>query len=243
MVLIFSLLIHALNASPQADQMATEVIKLRQEVELLNDEYKTDREKILNDLKVLSVQKAELAANIRSEEIRKEQLLEKTSTLKQSINEASLDSESLQPILEQAIERLRESISESLPFKKSERLQALNELEERIQKQEISLVKAANHLWALYEDEKRLAKETSIHRQTITVGQQQKLAEVIKLGMMLMYFKTDDGLVGLVSKAESGWEYQAFRNEDKKQRTLAFFDSLKKQIRTGFFDIPTGEAR
>ncbi len=219
--------------------LSKKVIELRQEVELLNDEYKTEREKVLSELKALSIQKAELASNIRNEEIRKKQLVEKIGKLKKEIGESSIESKALQPVLMNTIEDLELWIQSSLPFKQKQRLESLSQLRQRITKNEVSVIRAANELWSLIEDEKRLARETSLHKQSIPINGKLYLAEVVKVGMLFLYFKTENDDVGMAIRNGDTWSYTAFKNETKQTQTLAFFQSLKKQIRQGFFTIPT----
>lgn len=219
--------------------LATKVIELRKEVEILNDEYKTEREKVLSDLKALSVQKAELAANVRNEEIRKEQMSAKIVKYKKEMEETSLENDKLQPLLLKTIEGLKSNINNSLPFKQGERVEAVTAIEERIKNKEISAINATNQIWALIEDEKRLARETSLHKQTITLDDKTQLAEVAKVGMLFLYFKTDNGQVGIATRANDQWNYQAFADGAQKKQVVAFFESFKKQIRQGYFEIPT----
>ena len=242
MFVLISLLLVAtqsLYANTNTKALSTKVIELRKEVELLNDEYKTEREKVLNELKSLSIQKAELASNIRNEEIRKKQLIEKIDKLKKDIGQSSIESKELEPVIEKTLAELEAWVEGSLPFKQSERLATIKTLKDRIAKKEVSIIKAANQLFALIEDEKRLGRETSLHRQTIPVNGKMQLAEVVKVGMLLMYFKTEKGDVGLVTKGSQGWVYSPFVSEAKQTQTIAFFESLKKQIRQGYFELPT----
>ena len=169
-LIIFSLLFGAQALGVQdVEPMAKKVIELRQEVELLNEDYKSRREEIVNKLKALTVQKAELESNIRSENVRKKQLNEKIGGLKSQINEDTVISNEIVETFKKGIEQLRASINGSLPFKKNERLQALNDLENKIKAKEISAIRAANVLWTLFEDERRLARETNLFKQTIEV--------------------------------------------------------------------------
>ncbi len=240
-ILIIVFLISPLSvlAKTNTEALSKKVIELRKEVELLNDEYKTEREKVLSELKALSIQKAELASNIRNEEIRKKQLDDKTEKMKKEISESSIESDALKPVLLTTMDEMKKWIQASLPFKQSQRLASIEQLRERIQKTEVSVIKAANELWSLIEDEKRLARETSLHRQSIPINGKLHLAEVVKVGMLYLYFKTESGDVGMAVRQKDEWTYKPFKNETQQTQTLAFFQSLKKQIRQGFFEVPT----
>lgn len=239
MAFFLTLLIAPLIATPTSEKLASKVIELRKEVELLNNEYKTEREKVLNELKTLSIQKAELASNIRNEEIRKKQLDDKLEQLKKDMGETNVISEELRPIVSQRLAELKTYVEGSLPFKKKERLQSITELEKKLERKEISAIKAANQLWAMVEDENRLARETSLHKQSIPIGSQLQLAEVAKVGMSFLYFKAENGSLGMVKKENDQWVYKVFQSVDKQQQAMLFFESLKKNIRQGYFELPT----
>lgn len=238
-IFIFLSLFYLKAAEIDTQALANKVIELRKEVELLNDEYKAEREKVLSELKSLSIQKAELASNIRNEEIRKKQLTEKIKKLKTELEQSSVESKELEPIVLAAMNDLQSWVESSLPFKSKERLASINELKTRIQQKEISIIKAANQLWSLIEDEKRLAKETSLHKQSLPIDGKMQLCEVAKVGMFFLYFKAENGAIGMAVKDKGQWTFQSFQNQSQKQQTLAFFESLKKQIRQGFFEIPS----
>jgi seryl-tRNA synthetase len=229
-----------LFAKVDTQALSIKVIELRKEVELLNDEYKTEREKVLSELKALSIQKAELASNIRNEEIRKKQLQDKLEKLKKEIGQTSIESEELEPVIEKTLVDLKAWMERSLPFKRKERIESIALLQERLSKKEVSPIRAANELWSLIEDEKRLARETSLHKQSLSINGKMYLAEVAKVGMLFLYFKTDSGQMGMAVRDADQWTYQFFKSENKQHQTLAFFESLKKQIRQGYFEIPTG---
>ncbi|MCB0379279.1 MAG: DUF3450 family protein [Bdellovibrionales bacterium] len=225
-------------ASENQEKLAQKVIELRQEVELLNDEYKSEREKILNELKALSVQKAELESNLRSEDVRSQQLAKRRLELKNEIEKDAVRSKTLEPLVAKTLGELRQYVESSLPFQKEQRLESLDQLQQKIDKKEITATRAASQLWSLIEDERRLARETTLNKQTIEIQGQRSLAQVAKLGMLFLYFQTDDGQVGMAKRRNNEWVFEAFSDQNQKTQTIAFLESLKKQIRQGYFSLP-----
>ena len=65
-----------------------------------------------------------------------------------------------------------------------------------------------------------------------------QLADVAKLGMVLLYFKTFDGQVGKAIQTEQGWEYKIVSEREDRKRILCLFDSMEKHIREGYFELP-----
>ena len=237
-------------ASTPMDQMVEKIIHMRQQVEVLNSEYKLEKEAIMSEIKSLSVQKAELASQIRSEEIRQKQLGTKISKNRKEMGQQVQQAQSLAPLLHKYIGELKTWIQNSMPMKTSERMQALESLESKIESKDISITKGTQLLWGLYQDELRLVKEVQLNKQTISINGEMKMATLAKVGGLFLFFKTDDGRTGRAlqvsaldtkkSESVSKWAYQAYSpNSLQEKQIRALFDSLKKQIRQGAFRLPT----
>ena len=219
--------------------LSEKVVKMRSEVELLNDEYKIEKEKVSSDLKILNLQNAEVETKLREEEIRNKQVSAKLSQLKNQLSEGLQQETELAPVLGQHFSNLKTYIENSIPFKHDERLAAVEQLERRYELREISAVKATNLLWSLYDDEKRLARETSLHRQTIDIEGTRQLADIAKVGMKYLYFKTELGQTGLIKMENGKWKYSYFSEARPRMQVEELFAGLKKQIRVGFYHLPT----
>ncbi|MFZ8934416.1 MAG: DUF3450 family protein [Bacteriovoracaceae bacterium] len=129
-------------------------------------------------------------------------------------------------------------MNKGLPFKITERNKALDELDKQVSKGIVDPFKGANRLWAFVEDEFRMAKENGIYQQTIQINGQERLVSVAKIGMMMLFFKTSDNKYGWATKTSKGWNYKYASTKIEKDQVFTLFDSLKKQIRTGYFEIP-----
>src|SRR5690606_29294078 len=89
-----------------------------------------------------------------------------------------------------------------------------------------------------YEDEFRLTRENGLFSQTISLGRERVLADVVRLGSMALYFRTQDGRVGLAQRAADGWRFVVEDDAADRARIDALFDALRKQIRQGWFELP-----
>jgi hypothetical protein len=56
--------------------------------------------------------------------------------------------------------------------------------------------------------------------------------------MVMLFFKTGDGRVGHAVREGSTWTARTLQDAEDRKRVLHLFDSFKKQIRTGYFEIP-----
>lgn len=236
-------LVLALAAAPawaaaDADALSQGLIRLRGEVEQLNSELELLREEQRTALVGLGAQKAELSAAVERQQLAAREARQKLDAQQTASAEAGIAGDSLTPVLLAATESLAAHIRAGLPFKTEERLGELDGFRTQVENGSLPPQRAVNRLWAFYEDEFRLTRENSLHTQTIALGEERVLAEVAKLGTMALYFKTEDGRVGQAQRSAEGWHFKLTENETAQAQVLALFDSLGKQIRQGYFELP-----
>lgn len=91
----------------------------------------------------------------------------------------------------------------------------------------------------MIEDEIRLSKENGIYQQTIILDGEKVLVDIAKLGTVFLFFKTKDNQSSMARKlAQGGWKFEMVDNAGDRERIRNLFDSLKKQIRQGYFELP-----
>ena len=59
-----------------------------------------------------------------------------------------------------------------------------------------------------------------------------------RVGMVMIFYKTKDGRVGKAEWKNDRWVWTPLHDPDDRKRVFTLFDSFKKQIRTGFFELP-----
>lgn len=220
------------------DRLAERLIQLRAEVEQLQSDLDIEREEHKGKMSYLAAQKAELEVSLGREELRLRQLEEELAQLREKAAAAGTDAETLSPTVYAAIDQIRQAITSSLPFKHQERLEALNEIVRQLDSGAIVPQRGANRLWALVEDELRINRENAIYSQTIQLNGQPILADVAKLGSVAMYFRTRDDRYGLAQASGGEWIWTLVEDTDGRDQIATLFDSLRKQIRQGYFEIP-----
>ncbi|MDH3327145.1 MAG: DUF3450 domain-containing protein [Gammaproteobacteria bacterium] len=215
-----------------------ELVKIRQKIESMHNQISFEKESYRDKMRSYSSQKSDLGVRISRNELNIKDLKRELKKLTE-INEAKTrDQKVINPILEVAIEQLRNSISISLPFKLNQRLQALNEIEQRLNASIISPNKAANQLWAYVEDELMLGKSSGIYNDTLKINNQEKLVKVLRIGKVAMFYKTQDGQYGVTKKQGSIWQQEIITDSDSTAQLEYLFDSFSKNIRNGQFSIP-----
>ncbi|MFP4208520.1 MAG: DUF3450 family protein [Wenzhouxiangella sp.] len=238
----------SLAAQPTADgddleALAQELVRLRGEVEELNAELNQAQDRHRSEMNSLALQKGDQEATVRRERLRVEQLEADLARNRERARQAGIAGESLLPIAEAAIVELKTHIAASLPFKPGERLQAIEEIEARIAAGALTPARAINQIWRFYEDELRLTRENGLHSQIIELDGERMLADVARLGTVAMYFRTRDGEFGQVARNGDQWRFERLQDRDAVRQVETLFDSLQKQIRTGYFELPNAAIR
>ena len=242
--LVAALALGSLLVSPMAaaqddlDALAEELVRLRGDVESLNAELNSAQEQHRARMNSLAAQKGDLEATRRREDLRIRQLEADLADNRARAEQAGLAGDSLVPVAEQAIADLRAHIDGGFPFKIDDRLTALDEIANQLSSGSLAPPRVINRLWSFYEDELRLTRENALYSQIIPLDGDRVLADVAKLGTVAMYFTTRDGRIGQVERSGNAWRFVEIEERADQQRVEALFDSLTKQIRTGYFELP-----
>ena len=220
------------------EKMANNLIKLRGEVEDLQSEMKILKSEYKNSMSYLSTRKTELQANVDRKLLHIKQTQLEYSKLQEQVKLLGADSEELIPQVSSLILSIKDSLNAGIPFKYIERLSVIETIERKLNARKITSQNAINRLWAFLEDEIRLTRENAIYSQTIELNGENVLVEIAKLGTVMMYFKTRDDQYGVVQKKAGLWNYTLLTGAKKIKLVAILFDSLKKQIRQGYFSLP-----
>ncbi len=238
-----SLIVASSLYAKSEETMAKELMKLRAQVEELSSKIQDEKESTKATMRSLVMQKNELEANIGRQELKIKQLTMEMEKLKKHIQEVGSSAEGLKEVVDEAIGKLANQIKKELPFKTKERLEDLLKIKQDMDNNVLTPQKALARVWNSYSDEVRLTKENGLFKQTINLDGKDKLAEVARLGMVMLYFKTPDDHVGYAIEHQDNWGYKEVRDKEKRKLILNLFDSMHKQIRTGFFTLPDAIAK
>ena len=219
-------------------KISESLLKLRADVEQLDSAVNQLNDEQKLSLKTLKVQQGELSASIEAEKLRRDQLKAEIKELQQQLSSRGYEDQQMKTVVINSIESLKEYVDISIPFYREKRIEDLAKLKSKVQNDEITSAKAAIRLWSFVEDELRAAKENTVLRQKIEFNGETHLAEVAKLGNLLLFFKTQDGSYGYAKRKESGWSFERLHSKQAEQQLALLFESLQKQIRTGQFQIP-----
>jgi hypothetical protein len=229
----------ALDAAAQdPDALAEQLIQLRGQVDDLQSELDVRREEHKNRMAYLTAQLADLEASRDREALRVSQVEEDLNEIRQQVAEAGVGSEVLLPFVLERITQLRDYVERGFPFKTQERLGELDELETQLTNGVITAQRGVNRLWAFIEDEFRMTRENAIYSQSIALEGKVMLVDVAKLGTAMMFFRTRDLEYGRAVATPAGWRFERLQTASDQELVARLFDSLRKQIRQGYFELP-----
>ncbi len=233
-----SLLIAGTSLMANSDNMAESLMKLRAEVEQLDSAIADEKDAYKGSMKSLRMQKNDLEGLIAREDLRIKQLQVEMSKVKKEVKEAGKNSVGLKPLVLEALAMLEKNIQTQIPFKMDDRIADVQRIQKQVENDEITAQKGLALAWNSYGDAIRMSKENGIFKQTITLNGQDRLAEVARVGTMMMFFKTPNDEMGYVVKEQDGWSYKQVLGKEEKTQIASIFDAFKKQIRTGYFTLP-----
>lgn len=220
------------------DRLVERIIALRADVEELDSRLQSLKKEHENRMSSLARREGSLESERDNQELRVEKLKKRLADIRDEARTTGAAGEELAPVLREAIDGVRGYVQGALPFKRGERLASLDELESQLDSGALEPPRIANRLWSFHADEVRLTGESGIHHQPVEVDGEQRLVDVARLGMMLLYFRTDDRRYGYAVPRGDDWSFRHVDGRDAEARIESLFDSLQKQIRTGFFRLP-----
>jgi hypothetical protein len=228
------------NALPQdaTDSLTTRLIQMRGQVDQLQNELNLKREEHKNRMTYLTAQLTEMEASRDREALRVRQLEQELEQMREQVATAGATSETLAPVMLQHVDQLRLQVRSGFPFKVGERVAELDEIETQLNSGVITAHRAFNRLWAFVEDELRITRENAIYTQSINLQGENVLVDVAKLGNAMMYFRTRDLRYGRAVETAEGWRFEVLGSAADQELVARLFDSLRKQIRQGYFRLP-----
>jgi len=227
-----------LIASTSVENMAESLMKLRSEVVSLDSQIEDEKDEYKASMKSLIMEKNELDTSIAREELSHKRLTKDLDKVKKQIADQSKNSEGLKPIVLHTISKIEEHIKNEIPFKVNDRLNDVKRISEQLENALITPQKALVQVWNSYSDMIRMSKENAAFKQTIVLDGKEILAQVARVGSVMMYFKTPDDRVGYVTKSGGSYTYLESVEKEQKEQILTLFDAFKKQIRSGYFTLP-----
>ena len=221
--------------------LAKQVAEKRSEVESLSNELELMKTDYNERMRSLATQRADIETQINREELRLAQIQRDLAEYRATIVNSRTSIEGIEPLVSEILGDVRGYIKTGLPFQVPGRLGEIETLERLLVDGSLEADKILARTWNFLDSEFRLTRESGIYHQTILLDDQLQLAEVARLGMVFLYFKTLDDKYGFVVRSPNGWRYTRSRTREEDRQIAFLFDSLRKNLREGYFTIPNPE--
>lgn len=225
-------------ADPGLEARARRLAALRAEVARLGDELAARRDEADTVLRALQAQQVDLEVQLGREQLRVQQLTELLEARRAAAADDADLEELLRPLVLQGLDDARRTVQDGVPYRTDERLAALAAIRRVVEGGELAPSRALGRLWAFVEDERRLAAENALDRQTIALRGREVLAEVARLGRVALFYRTPDGEIGFAARDDAGWSWTPLTDRAATERVAKLFESLNKGIRTGWYELP-----
>lgn len=222
----------ALNA------LAMRITEKRTQVESLSSELDLIKAGYNEQLRSLAAQRADVETQINREKLRLDQLDRDLAEVRNRM-QANRDrlGDSL-PLARRVLAETKAHVAAGVPFQVPGRIAELESLERLLESGSLDPGTLLARLWNQLESEYRLSGENGLYRQTAEVDGREQLVEVARLGMVLLYFRTPDGKVGVATPLNPGWKFRVETNAASQKQIETLFDSLRKNLKEGYFPLP-----
>ena len=219
-------------------RLSEKLVELRGQVNDLSNELQQRRDEHNIEMKALLSQKSTVDSSIKHEKAAIDNLQQDLLKNKELIKEIGADKDTIREALLIEAEKLKAHVKTGLPFKVEERLSSIKDYENSLNAGVLSSHKAANTLWSMIEDELKLARDNGVYRHSVTIDDKEHLAHVVKIGMVMMYFRVGDDDYGLFRKNGDQWIAEVRKDSKEIEQIKNLFSSVEKQIHVGYFELP-----
>lgn len=220
--------------------MAKRLAELRGQVESMSDELSARKNELQEQLRSYARQKAEIELEIQRDDTRLAKTRQAVAQKQAEVEALKSQNQALGPTFDKQVGAVRAYVAQSLPFRTKERLAELDKLSEQVKSGLLTPPRALNRLWGFMEDELRMTRESGLFSQPVIVEGKEQLADVVRLGMVMLYYRTPDEKFGSTVRDNNGaWQFRTIEGDAERKQVRTLFDTFKKQIRTGYFELPS----
>ena len=186
---------------------------LRAEVDQLAADVETERAAARDELAALRAERAELERQVRAARARKATLeklqVEATKRAEAADDEARRWAEPMTA----AVAAARAHVEAGLPFAKAARLKVLETLDRDLKAATPDYGRVLERLLRFVEEEQAMGGEVAYTQQRLDVEGTPQIVRVLRLGLALLYVRTEDDRVGWAVHGAEGWRVELLAGE------------------------------
>ncbi len=140
-----------------------------------------------------------------------------------SMDQVDIINRQIFPLMERMIDGLSQSISLDIPFLLDERTQRVNDLEEIMERSDVSVAEKFRKVMEAYQIENEFGRTGDFYTQSLTIDGVTRSFNILRIGRIGLYFQSDDASVtGRWDNASREWIIDnSSRNEIRKGLRMA----------------------
>lgn len=181
---------------------------LRTEVDQLASDLEAERAAARDELAALRAELAELERQVRAARTRKATLEKLRAEATKRAEDADDDARRWAAPMQAAIAAVRTHVEQGLPFAKQPRLDVLAGLERDLQAATPDYGRVLERLLRFIEEEQAMGGEVAFTQQRIELEGTPQIVQVLRLGLALLYVRTEEGGVGWAVRRGDAWAFE-----------------------------------
>lgn len=182
-----------------------DLAQLRADVDQLAADLEAERAAARDELAALRAERAELERQVRAARTRKSTLEKLRADATKRAEEADDDARRWAEPMTQAVQATRAHVESGLPFATEARLEPLDRLSRDLQAARPDYGRVLERLLRFVEEEQAMGGEVAYTQQRVEIEGAAQIVRVLRLGLALLYVRTEDDRVGWAVQRGEGW--------------------------------------
>lgn len=171
------------------------------------DQYVSETDRLLSEYQAL-LKKSEYqkAYNAELKTLQVEQV-DEISSLNQQIKDIVITKQQLLPLLREMVVTLEQFIKLDLPFKKTQRLVAVDKLNQLLSSSSSSISEKYRRVMEMYQAENDYNYDLEVYRDTVNLNEENLSVQVLRIGRSNLYLQTmDSSISAMWDKESKAWK-------------------------------------
>lgn len=236
--LICLFLLNSVLPAAELDEKTKKIVLLRAEIQKICDEIDFEKQNIKSELSMMDLQIQELTLLVQRETIRLKTLKSEINNIKNSYKSYELTLKDYKEAFLKNHKLIFIRVKSGIPFKIEQRLKHLTVIKNDVKNGEITIETGFSRLWNFIEDELSLCNDISIHQQVIEFKNNKEIVNLLKIGMVTLFVKSNNGEFGYLDKHEENYIFKLADNEKDFKNIQLLYKSVEKGVKQGIFELP-----
>ncbi len=241
-LLIFFLL-YPIMVGSQVDKvqrLAQEVVKTKKAIQEEREAWDSERRELIREYRRLCQEEAFLKDRLSTLEDAISEEKSRVFSIEESIKDAERVRGSLEEYLAEILFRLKNFVKRDLPFYKEDRMEEIQRASISLEDPSLSLFEKFRTVSDIVEKELGYGYSVEVYRDSIELGGERIYGEILRVGRVVMYFRTPDGeRVGWYVPGE-GWKELP---RSYRESVNAAFEIAQKRRAAELLKLPLGRLR